>query len=60
MNCPAPDRAGRTADRAFPDENSGVIMASTGARGSTLNIGQMTADIRTAINQRQKNSEGLP
>ncbi|MEO9321024.1 MAG: DNA-directed RNA polymerase subunit A' [Nitrososphaera sp.] len=39
----ARDRAGRTADRAFPDENSGVIMASTGARGSTLNIGQMTA-----------------
>ncbi|MGH9878808.1 MAG: DNA-directed RNA polymerase subunit A', partial [Nitrososphaerales archaeon] len=27
----------------FPDDNSGVIMASTGARGSTLNIGQMTA-----------------
>ncbi len=39
----ARDRAGRTADRAFPDDNSGVIMASTGARGSTLNIGQMTA-----------------
>ncbi len=39
----ARDRAGKTADRAFPDYNSGVIMASTGARGSTLNIGQMTA-----------------
>ncbi|MEM2759537.1 MAG: DNA-directed RNA polymerase subunit A' [Nitrososphaerales archaeon] len=39
----ARDRAGKAADRAFPDENSGVIMASTGARGSTLNIGQMTA-----------------
>ncbi len=39
----ARDRAGRTADRAFPDDNSGIIMASTGARGSTLNIGQMTA-----------------
>jgi DNA-directed RNA polymerase subunit A' len=39
----ARDRAGRTADRAFPDNNSGIIMASTGARGSTLNIGQMTA-----------------
>ncbi|MFQ5920940.1 MAG: DNA-directed RNA polymerase subunit A'', partial [Nitrososphaerales archaeon] len=39
----ARDRAGRAADRAFPDENPGVIMASTGARGSTLNIGQMTA-----------------
>jgi DNA-directed RNA polymerase subunit A' len=39
----ARDRAGKTADRAFPDNNSGIIMASTGARGSTLNIGQMTA-----------------
>jgi DNA-directed RNA polymerase subunit A' len=39
----ARDRAGKTADRAFPDYNSGIIMASTGARGSTLNIGQMTA-----------------
>lgn len=41
----ARDRAGKTADRAFPDSNSGVIMASTGARGSTLNIGQMTASL---------------
>ena len=39
----ARDRAGKTADRAFPNNNSGIIMASTGARGSTLNIGQMTA-----------------
>ncbi|MCS6767440.1 MAG: DNA-directed RNA polymerase subunit A' [Candidatus Nitrosocaldus sp.] len=39
----ARDRAGRTADRSLPDNNAGVIMASTGARGSTLNIGQMTA-----------------
>ncbi|MEM2062410.1 MAG: DNA-directed RNA polymerase subunit A'', partial [Candidatus Nitrosocaldus sp.] len=39
----ARDRAGRAADRSLPDNNAGVIMASTGARGSTLNIGQMTA-----------------
>ncbi|MEM0441709.1 MAG: DNA-directed RNA polymerase subunit A' [Candidatus Nitrosocaldus sp.] len=39
----ARDRAGRAADRSLPDSNAGVIMASTGARGSTLNIGQMTA-----------------
>lgn len=39
----ARDRAGKIADRSFPNDNSGVIMASTGARGSTLNIGQMTA-----------------
>ena len=51
----ARDRAGKTADRAFPDHNSGIIMASTGARGSTLNIGQMTGSIGPAINKRQKN-----
>ena len=51
----ARDRAGKTADRAFPDHNSGIIMASTGARGSTLNIGQMTASIGPAIYKRQKN-----
>src|ERR687897_3546238 len=39
----ARDRAGRLADRSFPNNNAGVIMASTGARGSILNIGQMTA-----------------
>ena len=39
----ARDRAGRIADRSFPAENSGMIMARTGARGSSLNVGQMTA-----------------
>ena len=39
----ARDKAGRIADRAFPLENSGMIMARTGARGSSLNVGQMTA-----------------
>lgn len=39
----ARDRAGRIADKAFPVENAGIIMARTGARGSGLNIGQMTA-----------------
>ncbi|MEM2955374.1 MAG: DNA-directed RNA polymerase subunit A' [Nitrososphaerales archaeon] len=39
----ARDRAGRIADKAFPLDNSGVIMARIGARGSSLNIGQMTA-----------------
>ncbi|MGD1055104.1 MAG: DNA-directed RNA polymerase subunit A' [Nitrososphaerales archaeon] len=39
----ARDRAGRIADRSFPGENSGMIMARTGARGSSLNVGQMTA-----------------
>ncbi|MDA4121670.1 MAG: DNA-directed RNA polymerase subunit A' [Thaumarchaeota archaeon] len=39
----ARDRAGRIADKSFSIENSGVIMARTGARGSSLNLGQMTA-----------------
>ncbi|MFQ6134205.1 MAG: DNA-directed RNA polymerase subunit A' [Nitrososphaerales archaeon] len=39
----ARDKAGRIADRNFPLNNAGVIMARTGARGSSLNIGQMTA-----------------
>ena len=39
----ARDKAGRIADRGFPSSNSGVIMARTGARGSSLNLGQMTA-----------------
>jgi DNA-directed RNA polymerase subunit A" len=39
----ARDRAGRIADRSLPPENSGMIMARTGARGSSLNVGQMTA-----------------
>src|SRR5579864_5711184 len=39
----ARDRAGRIADKSFSTENSGVVMARTGARGSSLNLGQMTA-----------------
>jgi DNA-directed RNA polymerase subunit A' len=41
----ARDRAGRLADDALPLTNAGVIMARTGARGSILNIGQMTATL---------------
>ncbi len=39
----ARDKAGQIADRNFDTDNAGVIMARTGARGSSLNIGQMTA-----------------
>ncbi len=39
----ARDKAGRTAENAFGSQNSGLIMTQTGARGSSLNIGQMTA-----------------
>ena len=39
----ARDKAGRTAENSFAVDNSGMIMTKTGARGSSLNIGQMTA-----------------
>ena len=39
----ARDESGKIADEDFNLENSGVIMTRTGARGSSLNIGQMTA-----------------
>jgi len=39
----ARDKAGRAAENDFKPENSGMIMTRTGARGSSLNIGQMTA-----------------
>ena len=37
------DLAGQYADSYFPEDNQGIIMARAGARGSMLNIGQMTA-----------------
>ncbi len=37
----ARDKAGSTANDSLDDENAGKIMATTGARGSSLNVGQM-------------------
>src|SRR5579872_1022590 len=37
----ARDKAGNSADKSFDETNAGRIMATTGARGSSLNIGQM-------------------
>lgn len=39
----ARDEAGKIADEDFSLENSGIIMTRVGARGSSLNVGQMTA-----------------
>jgi len=39
----ARDEAGESVDQFFGMDNSGVVMTKTGARGSGLNIGQMTA-----------------
>ncbi|MCW3985042.1 MAG: DNA-directed RNA polymerase subunit A' [Candidatus Bathyarchaeota archaeon] len=41
----ARDNAGKIADEDFTLENAGIIMTRTGARGSSLNIGQMTASV---------------
>jgi len=37
----ARDRAATTANSSLDDNNAGKIMATTGARGSSLNVGQM-------------------
>ena len=39
----ARDEAGKIADQDFTLDNSGIVMTRTGARGSSLNIGQMAA-----------------
>jgi DNA-directed RNA polymerase subunit A' len=41
----ARDHAGRVVERSLPDTNAGIVMAKTGARGSSLNLGQMTATV---------------
>ena len=39
----ARDKAGESINQFFGMNNSGIVMTKTGARGSSLNIGQMTA-----------------
>ncbi len=39
----ARDEAGKIADDDFTLDNAGIVMTRTGARGSSLNIGQMAA-----------------
>ncbi|MGD0027319.1 MAG: DNA-directed RNA polymerase subunit A' [Candidatus Bathyarchaeia archaeon] len=39
----ARDESGRIADEDFTLENAGIVMTRTGARGSSLNIGQISA-----------------
>jgi DNA-directed RNA polymerase subunit A' len=41
----ARDKAGETVQEALPMSNSGIIMTRTGARGSSLNIGQMMGSV---------------
>ncbi|MEE9535157.1 MAG: DNA-directed RNA polymerase subunit A', partial [Nitrosopumilaceae archaeon] len=51
----ARDVAGSTADQSFDETNSGRIMATTGARGSSLNIGQMAG----ALGQQSRRGKRL-
>ncbi|MEM2875849.1 MAG: DNA-directed RNA polymerase subunit A', partial [Candidatus Bathyarchaeia archaeon] len=39
----ARDESGRVSEADLSEDNSGIIMTRSGARGSSLNIGQMTA-----------------
>ena len=51
----ARDKAGSSADQSFDDSNSAKIMATTGARGSALNIGQMAG----ALGQQSRRGQRL-
>ena len=51
----ARDSAGSTADQSFDETNAGRIMATTGARGSSLNIGQMAG----ALGQQSRRGKRL-
>ena len=51
----ARDKAGNAADQALDEANSARIMATTGARGSALNIGQMAG----ALGQQSRRGERL-
>jgi len=51
----ARDKAGSTADQSFDETNAGKIMATTGARGSSLNIGQMAG----ALGQQSRRGKRL-
>lgn len=51
----ARDKAGTSADQSFDESNSARIMATTGARGSSLNIGQMAG----ALGQQSRRGKRL-
>ncbi|KKL62589.1 hypothetical protein LCGC14_2183690, partial [marine sediment metagenome] len=54
----ARDVAGSTADQSFDETNSGRIMATTGARGSSLNIGQMAGALGQQSRRGQRMLKG--
>ncbi|ABK78186.1 DNA-directed RNA polymerase, beta' subunit/160 kD subunit [Cenarchaeum symbiosum A] len=61
----ARDTAGGIADQSFDHTNAGKIMASTGARGSSLNIGQMAGSLGQQSRRGQRllkgyNNRALP
>jgi DNA-directed RNA polymerase subunit A' len=61
----ARDNAGSIADHSFDDNNPAKIMATTGARGSALNIGQMAGSLGQQSRRGQRllkgyNNRALP
>ncbi|GBF24770.1 DNA-directed RNA polymerase subunit A'' [archaeon MnTg01] len=54
----ARDTAGSMADQSFDETNAGRIMATTGARGSSLNIGQMAGALGQQSRRGQRMLKG--
>jgi len=55
----ARDKAGNTADQSLDQSNAGKIMATTGARGSSLNIGQMAGALGQQSRRGNRLSSGF-
>lgn len=54
----ARDKAGQIVRSKIPQESNALIMAKTGARGSTLNIDQMSAVVGQQTVRRERPSKG--
>ncbi len=55
----ARDKAGSTANDSLDDNNAGKIMATTGARGSSLNVGQMAGALGQQSRRGDRLNEGF-
>ena len=55
----ARENAGGLVNGLFDDENSGKIMATTGARGSSLNVGQMAGTLGQQSRRGSRMHEGF-
>ncbi|RMW37260.1 MAG: DNA-directed RNA polymerase subunit A' [Nitrosopumilus sp.] len=55
----ARDKAGSSANDCLPADNAGKIMATTGARGSSLNVGQMAGALGQQSRRGNRLHEGF-